>query len=157
VSRGLSQWWPALPAALILYLGGGSFFARFPDFSERRAVRAASSSAPDSMLTLARLAADADAARDSRAAPSRDNPFRPVVERRSAGRGRGKPPAPPPPRRYVLKGTVGNNVATITNAAGQKLILKVGDTVDSAQVISIEANRVVLKDRAGKFELMTEK
>jgi hypothetical protein len=64
---------------------------------------------------------------------------------------------PPPPRRFQLKGTVGTNVATITDGAGRKRIVKVGDAVDSAEVISIEPNKVILKDRAGKFELLPER
>jgi hypothetical protein len=52
---------------------------------------------------------------------------------------------------------VGRDVATIANHAGQKMIVKAGDRIDSAEVVSIEPNRVVLKDRAGKFELQTEK
>jgi hypothetical protein len=48
-------------------------------------------------------------------------------------------------------------VATIANAAGQRVIVKAGDQIDSAEVISIEPNRVIMKDRAGRFELQTEK
>jgi hypothetical protein len=156
VKSGLLRWWPALPAALIIYLGADSFVSQYPTFSDRRAARASASAAPDSLLAMARRAADEDSARETRPASMKDNPFRTSTPR-SGGKHHGKPPPPPPPRNYMLKGTVGNNVATITNSTGQKLILKIGDWVDSAQVVSIEANKVVLKDRGGTFELMMEK
>jgi hypothetical protein len=64
---------------------------------------------------------------------------------------------PPPPRDYHLKGTVGRDVATIVADGGRKHIVKTGDRVDSAEVVSIEPNKVVLKDRAGRFELYLER
>lgn len=146
------RWWPAAPACLILYLGGVSFVEKFPQTSVRRADRFAGSG-PDSLLAWARLSAAAESA----APAESENPFRPIHAPKAAG-------GPlssgmrlePPPRRYVLKGTVGHNVATITNHAGQRLIVKTGDVIDSAEVVSIEPNKVVLKDRAGRFELLLE-
>jgi hypothetical protein len=154
MSGGWRSWWPALPAALILYWGASDFAARYPQPRERRAERL-SGSGPDSLLAFARaLAADT-------AAPAAEpaNPFRPIHPGKSQA---GASAAAlvrmePPPRRYVLKGTVGRDVATIANNAGQKMIVKAGDRIDSAEVVSIEPNRVILKDRAGKFELQTEK
>lgn len=154
MSRGALKWWPALPAALILYWGGDDFIARFPREKARRAERV-SGTGPDSLLAFAR----AFAAETAAGVPAAlENPFRPI-----------HPPKPqgasssagvriePPPRRYVLKGTVGKDVATIANNSGQKMIVKAGDRIDSAEVVSIETNRVILRDRAGKFELQTEK
>jgi hypothetical protein len=152
--RRLLDWWPALPAALILYLGLGSFIEKYPDFSDRRHSRADFAGGPDTLLALARAAGTASEAATH--SGTRDNPFRTGAAIPGKGHGR-RPPAPPPPRHYLLRGTVGSGVATIINAAGQKLILKVGDAVDSAVVISIAPNSVVLKDRGGTFELMTEK
>lgn len=154
MSDGVRRWWPALPAALILYLGGSDFIARYPHAQVRAAERL-SGGGPDSLLAIARAFA-ADTVRTSAAAA--DNPFRPIHPPKAEGR-----PASavvhiePPPRRYVLKGTVGRDVATIANNAGQKMIVKAGDRIDSAEVISIEPNHVILKDRAGKFDLQTEK
>lgn len=154
MSEGLRKWWPALPAAVILYWGGADFVARYPQAQGRPAERL-SRGVPDSLLTIAREFA-ADTAQ-APAAPG-ENPFRPIHAPKPKGTGGAVAVhIEPPPRRYVLKGTVGRDVATIANAAGQRIIVKAGDQIDSAEVISIEPNRVILKDRAGKFELQTEK
>jgi hypothetical protein len=150
----LRTWWPALPAALILYWGASDFIARYPRAKERPAERLAGGG-PDSLLTFAR----AFAADTVPAAGDPENPFRPIhPPKAQADRGSARfVRTEPPPRRYALRGTVGRDVATLANNAGQKMIVKVGDRIDSAEVVSIEPNRVVLKDRAGKFELQTEK
>lgn len=154
MSEGLRRWWPALPAALILYWGGSDFIARYPH-AQARAAERLSGGGPDSLLAIARRFA-ADSARAPATAP--ENPFRPIHAPKAESRG---PMAAihvePPPRKYVLKGTVGRDVATVANNAGLKMIVKAGDRIDSAEVISIEPNRVILKDRAGRFELQTEK
>lgn len=160
MSEFLRRWWPALPALIIAWLGGSAFVEKYPRPAEGSQGRAAAAQGPDSLLDGFRrkLAATSPAAGDS-AALKADDPFRPiralrpVAERRPGGR----MTVPPPPRNFLLKGTVGSKVATIANQAGHKYIVKVGETIDSAVVISIEANKVVLKDRAGKFELFQER
>ncbi len=154
MSGGLRRWWPVLPAALILYWAGSDFVARYPREQARSAERL-SFGGPDSLLAIAR-AFVADTARPSATAP--ENPFRPIHTPKPEGRTAATAMhIEPPPRKYVLKGTVGRDVATIANNAGQKMIVKTGDSIDSAEVVSIEPNHVVLKDRAGKFDLQTGK
>jgi hypothetical protein len=153
MNERLSKWWPALPACLILYLGGASFVEKYPRAPDRPASRFTGARGPDSLLAIARH----DAAPDSSRTAPGDDPFRPIHAPRPAA-----PAAPvvkgdPPVRRYVLKGTVGADVATIVNNHGQRVIVKAGDVLDSAEVVSIEANKVTLKDRGGKFELIQEK
>ena len=149
------QWWPALPAMLILYLGGAAFVEKYPRASGHHAERATRSAGPDSLLAFVHR--NAEAKPDTLKPDPGDNPFRPIHPPRPVGQGPSTPKADPPPRRYVLKGTVGSNVATITNNSGQKQIVKVGDRIDSAEVVSIEVNKVILKDRGGSFELLNEK
>ena len=152
----LLQWWPVAPALVILYLGGAGFLEKYPRAAARRADRAIGSGTPDSLLAYVKSGVrGADTA--SAVPDPADNPFRPIHQPRPAGQAANAPRLAPPPRHYVLRGTVGNNVATITNGAGQKQIVKVGDSIDSAEVVSIEANKVVLKDRGGKFELLNQK
>lgn len=147
------RWWPAAPACLILWLGASSFVEKYPRVPERRADRFAGGG-PDSLLVWARLSAAADTVKPSES----ENPFRPIHAPRPTGSVAATGMhLEPPPRRYVLKGTVGTNVATIANHAGQRMIVKAGDAIDSAEVVSIEANKVVLKDRAGRFELLLER
>ncbi len=164
----LLRWWPALPAAAILYLGGTSFVEKYPRASERRAERQGGSAEPDSLMAFigsgTALVAESpagDSAEGTTAATAAagavGNPFRPIHQPRPAGRPGSHVKTEPPPRRFILKGTVGSNVATIANNSGQKQIVKVGDRIDSAEVVSIEANKVILKDRAGRFELLNEK
>lgn len=160
MSEFLRRWWPALPALIIAWFGGSSFVEKFPRPSEGNRGRAAAAKGPDSLLDGFRrkLAASAPAPGDSSARPAPENPFRPIrAPRPPESRPAGGMTVPPPPRNFVLKGTVGSDVATIANNAGQKLIVKVGDAVDSAVVLSIGPNKVVLKDRAGKFELLPER
>jgi hypothetical protein len=155
LNAGLRAWWPALPAALILYWGASDFVGRYPKAAERPAERLAGGG-PDSLLAFAR-AFSADTVSHPEQVP--DNPFRPIhpPKASAAAAGASLIRTEPPPRKYVLRGTVGRDVATIANNSGQKMIVKAGDRIDSAEVVSIEPNRVVLKDRAGKFELQTEK
>lgn len=151
MSGRLRRLWPALPAALILYWGISDFAERYPHASERRAERFGAA-APDSLLAFARQAAS-----DTAAPAASENPFRPIHARKAEASSPAAVHLEPPPRKYVLKGTVGSDVATIANNAGLKMIVKAGDRIDSAEVVSIEPNRVTLRDRAGKFELQTEK
>ena len=154
------QYWPILPALLIVYLGGSSFIDKYPGTPERREDRIAGLGSPDSLLAYARagmVREAAETASDTAGDVESGNPFRPIKAPRPSGGGAPAAQVEPPPRRYVLKGTVGTNVATIANNSGQKLIVKVGDRIDSAEVLSIEMNKVILKDRGGKFELLIEK
>ena len=155
MNAGWRAWWPAFPAALILYWGASDFIDRYPRAVERPAERLAGGG-PDSLLAFARAFA-ADTVPPQASNP--DNPFRPIHPPKpvAAPGGPGMVRTEPPPRKYVLRGTVGRDVATIANNSGQKMIVKAGDRIDSAEVVSIEPNRVVLKDRAGKFELQTQK
>jgi hypothetical protein len=149
----LRAWWPALAALAIAYFGLSDFAARYPRARESRAERPGGAR-PDTLLAFARAHAS-DSVR--RALPAGGNPFRPIHPARSATASAPGLRIEPPPRNYVLKGTVGVEVATIADNAGQKRIVRVGDAIDSAQVVSIAPNRVLLKDRAGKFELQTER
>jgi hypothetical protein len=151
------HWWPALPAGLILYLGGSSFMEKYPHIAERSADRFVGAGGPDSLLAYVRLGFNASATRAEDSSVPADNPFRPIRSPRTESQAHAAVKLDPPPRHYVLKGTVGTNVATITNNAGMKLIVKVGDGIDSAEVVSIETNKVILKDRGGKFELIFQK
>lgn len=153
----LRRWWPALPALLIAWFGGESFLEKYPRRSEGPR-RSASAQGPDSLLLVASRALEAERPAAGSARPHPDNFFRPIRAPRPLAEGRpGGMTVPPPPRNYHLKGTVGTHVATITNNAGQKVIVKIGDSIDSAVVVSIEASKVVLKDRAGRFELQLER
>lgn len=156
----LRRWWPVLPALVIAWFGGSAFMEKYPRRAEGARVRTASGHGQDSLLARFRRELDAGrlAAADSATrAAGIENPFRPIRPARPEGRRPGVMAAPPPPRGFQLKGTVGRNVATISDAGGRKQIVKVGDSIDSAVVVSIEANKVVLKDRAGRFELLLER
>ncbi len=67
-----------------------------------------------------------------------------------------RPPAPPPRRLYVLRGTVGDRVATLLDSVGAKHIVRKGEKIGSATLITIEGDRVRLRDAAGSFELLLE-
>ncbi|MEO7426410.1 MAG: hypothetical protein ABI036_14575 [Fibrobacteria bacterium] len=150
----LRQWWPALPALLILYLGGSAVLEKYPRAPGQRAEKASLGGAPDSLLAYARQSLHAAQRPADTIVPA--DPFRSIHAPRPAGSSQAVK-MEPPPRRFGLKGTVGTNVATLTNNAGQRQIVKVGDWIDSAEVVSIEANKVILKDRAGRFELLFNK
>ena len=80
----------------------------------------------------------------------KNNPFR-VASSKKVRRRRAK--RIPPPRNFSLRGTVGTTVATIKNGKGKTIIVSVGDQIDSAKVIQIHPNKVVLRDRSGKFTI----
>jgi hypothetical protein len=163
MNRSLWHWWPLAPALLVLYLGMNSFMEKYPQQEQRSLKSNSPLFAPDSMLILIRQAKTMDSLNQNQALKSKDSvldirsPFRPVRNpSQVANRGAVGPKIDPPWRNYVLKGTVGNSVATIMDRNGKKIIVKVGEIVDSATVMAIESNRVILKDRAGKFELLQE-
>lgn len=63
------------------------------------------------------------------------------------------PDAAPPPRIWRSTGRVGERAAVLTAADGRILVVSGGSRVDSATVISIGNDGVVLEDRAGRFNL----
>ena len=61
--------------------------------------------------------------------------------------------AHPPPRPWRATGRVGELAAVLTSNDGRILVVKSGSSVDSATVVSIGNDGVVLEDRAGRFVL----
>lgn len=61
--------------------------------------------------------------------------------------------APPPPRIWRATGRVGERAAVLTALDGRILVVSDGSSVDSATVVSIGNDGVVLEDRAGRFNL----
>ena len=160
MSRSFRQGWPWLLTMGILYFGGSSLLKKYPRASPKAVSPKSGVLVSDSALVFIQ----AEHRRDSLARISDStsldggsflkNPFRPLHGSVPlSAQPSGGAVTDPPWRQYVLKGTVGNEVATIADRHGKKLIVKVGDRVDSATVLSIEPNKVMLKDRAGKFEL----
>lgn len=58
---------------------------------------------------------------------------------------------PPPPRPWKATGRVGERAAVLSNPDGRVLVVASGARVDSASVVSIGTDGVVLEDRAGRF------
>ncbi len=156
MTERLKKSWTLLPAAAILYFGIQHFLEKLPPASARSAVRGPVSENSDTLLL--RFAREFRNHGDTAGqfAPM-DNPFHGVRLPPAPGTSAAKPKPEPPQRKLVLKGTVGSEVATITGRTGISRIVRIGDDIDSATVISISANRVTLKDRAGKFELTADK
>lgn len=156
----LRKWWPAVPALIIVYLGGESFLAEYPRAAVPRSARVAGALKPDSLLLRIRGGQGSEpghaVSEPTGPTASPGNPFRPIREPAAASVS-GAVRVEPPLRQFVLRGTVGDQVATITNNSGQKQIVKVGERIDSAEIVSIEPNKVVLRDRAGKFDLILQK
>lgn len=61
--------------------------------------------------------------------------------------------APPPPRVWHATGRVGERAAVLTSMDGRILVVSGGSRVDSATVVSIGNDGVILEDRAGRFNL----
>lgn len=61
--------------------------------------------------------------------------------------------AHPPPRPWRATGRVGERAAVLTSTDGRILIVKSGSSVDSATVVSIGNEGVILEDRGGRFIL----
>lgn len=60
---------------------------------------------------------------------------------------------PPPPRLWHATGRVGERAAVLGHPDGRVLVVVCGTRVDSAAVVSIGADGVVLEDRVGRFVL----
>jgi len=58
---------------------------------------------------------------------------------------------PPPPRPWKATGRVGERAAVLSHPDGRVLVVVSGTPVDSASVVSIGTDGVVLEDRAGRF------
>ena len=144
-------------AGLILYLGGKKFIANYPVDQNPTQPSKLSNLDSESLFTKINAIILSDSAKNQNRKVFSENPFRPVHPPKPAGSFTPKPKADPPQRKFVLRGTVGTEVATISDHSGHKKIVKIGDPIDSAEVISIAPNKVVLKDRAGTFELIQEK
>lgn len=63
------------------------------------------------------------------------------------------PAIPPPPRPWTATGRVGQRAAVLTAFDGRILVVSDGSRVDSAVVVSIGTDGVVLEDRGGRFVL----
>jgi hypothetical protein len=150
----LKKWWPIVGVAWLIYLFANILISKYPHSENGIRTYVTNGSGVDSILNEVKKNSQA------KILDSVGNQRNPFVDYHGFGNTSHvvhAPPAPPPPRHYVLKGTIGEKVATITNNAGRKNIVKVGDKIDSAFVLSIAPNRVELKDRAGTFELLLEK
>jgi hypothetical protein len=150
----LKKWWPALLAIWMVYICANVLTKNYPHLSKPIGKNAQDVMGIDSVLTAIKnnqVDKSMDSLQIGRDPFGNGRHFANVVSVTHA------PSAPPPPRHYILKGTIGDKVATITNNAGRKNIVKVGDKIDSAFVLSIAPNRVELKDRAGTFELLLQK
>ena len=58
-----------------------------------------------------------------------------------------------PVRKYKLMGITNDKTAILVNNAGYNVIVEVGDAIDSAIVVSITSNKVILRDQGGTFEI----
>lgn len=54
---------------------------------------------------------------------------------------------------YKLKGISGKSTALLTNLSGQTQMVQIGDRIDSATLIEISNESILLKDRAGVFSV----
>lgn len=63
------------------------------------------------------------------------------------------PAVPAPPRPWTATGRVGQRAAVLTATDGRILVVSDGSRVDSALVVSIGPDGVVLEDRGGRFVL----
>jgi hypothetical protein len=57
---------------------------------------------------------------------------------------------------WILKGTVADQAATLVNNAGRKTIVRVGDFLDSVEVVAIQSGRITLRDTHGIFEITAQ-
>lgn len=146
-------------AAALLYLGVKSFVTHFPKnlASQTSEANPAIKTETDTLFQFITTAMAFDSAQVTTDSVTEENPFRSARPIRITSSPSSRPKPNPPLRKFILRGTVGSDVATITDQTGHKRIVKIGDAIDSAEVVSIEPNKVVLKDRAGKFELIQEK
>ena len=64
---------------------------------------------------------------------------------------------PSPVRRWKLKGTAGNVVATLVDSAGVKHLMRTGDSAGGVRVLDVHPSHVTMQDEAGRFELGLEK
>ncbi len=58
-----------------------------------------------------------------------------------------------PMRSLKLKGTAGNQIASLIDSLGVKHLMKVGDSIAGIRILEIRSDRVFLQDASGKFEL----
>lgn len=151
----MKSWIPGLAAAVAV-------FALFPTdsklsdkWSKALEIHAASGSAPDSTTPLdsSLLSGSFEPTDDTLAIPA--DPFGLPPAPAATPRRTGSAPigVQPPPRPWRATGRVGERAAVLTSNDGRILVVKSGSSVDSATVVSIGNDGVVLEDRGGRFIL----
>ncbi len=148
--------WSLLAAIALLALGIKSFVQRYPG---GRSLGSDGKNGPMVRDTVwpavLRFSATAsDSALDASDTAPVPDPFRqrfspsPAVTPKAS--------VPPPARKWKLKGTAGDAVATVLDSIGTKHLLRAGDSLGGARVLEVHANRVLMRDAAGSFELDLE-
>ena len=144
-------WAPPAAALAVLILGLRAFLREYPRASVPGPRGPGFGGALSATRHFQPESLDAGIADDS--APSPD-PFRlrPAASHPAGPRA----PLPPPARKWTLKGTAGDAVATVLDSVGGKHLLRVGDSLGGARVLEVHAQRVRMRDAAGDFELELE-
>ena len=163
MNTNIRPWLYWIPGLILLILGMKSFVEKLPPFHLENSTQQKVTDQKDHLLDKIKSqihshqidSLNREKGLSQNKEPIND-PFRsyhpkPLISATSA-----IPKGQPPFRNFLLSGTIGNSVATISNQKGKKIIVKVGDAVDSATVIFIEPNKVSLQDRAGNFEISRE-
>lgn len=89
------------------------------------------------------------------AAPYRNpfTPYRPAAPPGPSLPRAAAPALPPPARPWRVTGLVGTRAAVLAGGDGTSRVVSPGERVDSARVVSIDRDGVVLEDRGGKFRI----
>lgn len=156
-----AQWrGPAIAATVAVVLSAGLHTTKrwVPDQGEKE--QAPLALQLDTSALLAGVPTDV-AILDTSAAPADSsapyrNPFAP--HRSTASQAPSAPRlAPPaaalPARPWRVTGLVGTRAAVLAGGDGSSRVVSPGERVDSARVVSIDRDGVVLEDRGGKFRI----
>jgi len=141
---------PWIIALIALSVGVLAYVKKYP--AQTLSLRAQPQWENDSLFsTLDRLILEAPALPIPDPAAIR-NPFQ-APSRPAAGNENQKHVMTSSLRKWKLKGTAGNSVATVLDSAGVKHLMRVGDTLGGVRVLEVHPSRVSMQDEAGRFEL----
>ena len=141
----IGKWlWPWLVALILMTVGLRSWIHKYPRRAGPEARDGQGRDGKDTLFSLLPVShavenTDTTATVDS---ALRKNPFRKVGEE-----GYAHPVSPTTPvsplRKWILKGTAGDAVATVLDSVGAKHLLRTGDTLGGMRVLEIHPSRVL--------------
>jgi len=150
----LSKQWYVLASVILIYWISGSFISKYPSPVDEVPQTVKTIKEDESTLNTIQGIKDKRSLLDADSTFSdQEDPFRSSKAKKRIKARKRKKAYSTPARNYKLRGINNSKTAILINSAGRSVFVQVGDQIDSAEVVGITSDKVILKDRGGKFEI----